>query len=341
MTQHAGALAVAVSGGGDSIALMHLLAAYAKARKRKPPIVLTVDHGLRKSSARDAKQVVAWAKKTGLTAHVLTWRGPKPQSGIEAAAREARYRLMGAWLTRHKVATLYVGHTIDDQAETFLLRLARGSGLDGLAAMRAVAPWPVAGFAGLSVARPLLGMGRSDLRAYLEARGQDWLDDPMNENEAFDRVKIRRAQTMLADLGLTAPRLAAAASHLARARAALEGMTEAILARATKPLSDKPYKGQTGLLLAPGVLAAAPREVGLRALAALLMAVSEQGYRPRFDALERLFDRIVTGTLDRGATLHGCRIGPAPKAGAEFTLLVGREKPRKTAGSLKKATPVR
>lgn len=341
MAQHQGAIAVAVSGGGDSVALMHLLAAYARARKHKAPVVLTVDHGLRKSSSKDAKQVAAWAKKAGLTAHVLSWHGAKPKSGVEAAAREARYRLMGDWLTRHKIATLYVGHTIDDQAETFLLRLARGSGLDGLAAMGPRAPWPVAGFSNLSVARPLLGLARGDLRAWLQARGQPWLDDPMNEDDAFDRVKIRRAGKALADLGLTVPRLAAAASHLARARVALESVTGAVLARATAKPPHRGHKDQTGLLLAPAVLAAAPREVGLRALAAVLMAVSGQPYRPRFEALERLFDRVTAGTLGKGANLHGCHIGPAPKGASEFSLLVRQENPRKTASSLKKATPVR
>lgn len=336
LADHDGALAVAVSGGGDSLALMHLLAAYAKARKRPAPVVLTVDHGLRKNSSRDAKQVAAWARAAGLTAHVLSWRGPAPKSGIEAAAREARYRLMGDWLVKHKIATLHVGHTIDDQAETFLLRLARGSGLDGLSAMRARAPWPVPGFAHLSVARPLLGIARADLRAWLKARGHAWLDDPMNEDAAFDRVKIRRARDALNDLGLTAPRIAAAAGHLARARAALETVTQAVLARAVAPEGGI----KVGLLLDPAVLAAAPREVGLRSLAAVLMAVSGQPYRPRFDALERLFERIVAGSLGAGATLHGCHIGPAAKGRAERRLLVSREKPRKTAGSLKKATSV-
>src|ERR1019366_6080967 len=111
------------------LALMHLLRAFARASKAKPPMVLTVDHGLRKSSAGDAKKVAGWAKQAGLKAHVLAWRGAKPKRGIEAAAREARYRLMGAWLTQHKIATLFVGHTEDDQAETFLLRLAPGRGL--------------------------------------------------------------------------------------------------------------------------------------------------------------------------------------------------------------------
>jgi tRNA(Ile)-lysidine synthase len=324
-----------VSGGGDSLALMYLLAAHASARKRKPPVVLTVDHGLRRTSSKDAQKVADWAQKVGLKAHILTWSGPIPKSGVEAAAREARYGLMGAWMTKHKIATLYVGHTMDDQAETFLLRLARGSGLDGLAAMRSLAPWPVPGFAKLMVARPLLGITRSDLRAYLKSHGQAWLDDPMNDDDAFDRVKIRRAGKVLSGLGLTAPRLAAAAAHLGRARAALESMTDAVLAEAIA----KPPRGQAGVLLNPAVLTAAPREVGLRALAALLMSVSGQAYRPRFDALERLFTRIAAGTLGGGATLHGCHIGPAPQRGLSAALLVAREKPRKTADSLKKATP--
>jgi tRNA(Ile)-lysidine synthase len=329
MTPHRGALAVAVSGGGDSLALMHLLSDWAKARKHPPPVVLTVDHGLRKTSARDAKQVAAWAKTAGLPVHILTWRGAKPQTGIEAAAREARYRLMGEWLRKHGISSLHLGHTLDDQAETFLLRLARGSGLDGLCAMRPNAPWPVPGFAGLSVARPLLGIRRAALRAYLQARGQSWLDDPMNEDAAFDRVKIRQAQGALAALGLVPARIAAAAAHLSRARAALDSMTEALLARAAQK------HGAKAVLLDPAALAAAPREVGLRALASVLMEVSGQGYRPRFEALERLYQRIVEGKVGGGSTLHGCRIGPAPKAKTDFGLLVNPENPRKTGGSRK------
>jgi len=330
MAGHTGPIAVAVSGGGDSLALMHLLRVFAKAQKLKPPIVLTVDHGLRKSSAVDARQVAAWAKQAGLKAHVLAWRGSKPGRGVEAAAREARYRLMGAWLVKHKIAALFVGHTQDDQAETFLLRLARGSGLDGLAAMRPQAPWPVPDFPELGVARPLLGLRRDSLRAYLERLGQAWLDDPMNDDAAFDRVKIRKAQAVLAEAGLSSARIAAAALHLARARESLEIVTEAVLARAARTWG-------AGALLDPAVLAAAPREVGLRALASLLMAVGRQPYRPRFDSLERLFDRIVAGDLRGGATLHGCHIRPRAKKEkdfAPFSLVLQPESPRKTRGSM-------
>jgi tRNA(Ile)-lysidine synthase len=317
-----GPFAVAVSGGGDSLALMHLLAGFARARKLPLPVVLTVDHGLRKTSAGDARQVTRWAKKAGLKAHVLLWRGKKPKSGIEALAREARYRLMGAWMAKQGVATLFVGHTEDDQAETFLLRLARGSGLDGLAAMRPEAPWPVAGFARLSVMRPLLGLSRKALRDYLVSIDQDWLEDPMNQDLAFDRVKLRRAWAALEEAGLSAARIAAAAGHLARARESLEIVTEAVLARAVR-------ESERGLLLDPKALAAAPRELGLRALAAVLMTVSGQPYRPRFESLERLFDALSGPAPRTSATLHGCHIGPAPKNFAPFSLRVRRENPRK------------
>ena len=301
---------------------MFLLARLAVRRNWPQPIVLTVDHGLRETSAGDARKVVAWAKKAGLKAHVLAWRGKKPKSGIEALAREARYRLMGAFMAKQGIASLFVGHTEDDQAETFLLRLARGSGLDGLAAMRAHAPWPVAGFEGLVVERPLLAFSRGALREYLAAQGQDWLEDPMNEDTAFDRVRLRRARAALEDAGLSAARIAAAAGHLGRVRECLETVSEAVLARAAR-------RDERGLLLDPKALTAAPRELGLRALAAVLMAVSGQTYRPRFDSLERLFDLLGTAGDRSSATLHGCHVGRAPKQFAPFSLLVRREGPRK------------
>jgi tRNA(Ile)-lysidine synthase len=316
--------AVAVSGGGDSLALMHLLAAWARARKLPPPVVLSVDHGLRAAAAKDVLAVVRWAKSLGLKAQRLTVKTAPPKADIEAAAREARYRLMGAWMARHKIAALYVGHTEDDQAETFLLRLARGSGLDGLCAMRPLAPFPLPEFESHAVARPLLGVSRAVLRDYLTAQGQAWLEDPMNRQTRFARTKIRQLSAALQEAGLPASRIADAARHLARAREALEEVTDAVLARACKGAEGR-------LLLDPLALAAAPREIGLRALAKLLMGLSGQGYRPRFDALERLFDKITGGRLGHGATLHGCRLAPASPRFQAFgpqTLVLAKESSR-------------
>jgi tRNA(Ile)-lysidine synthase len=320
--------AVAVSGGGDSLALMYLLLDWAKERGAPPPLVLTVDHGLRKESAREARQVARWARVAGLKAHIQRVKGAPPKSDIEAEARAARFALMGAWLKRHRIAALYVGHTEDDQAETFLLRLARGSGLDGLAAMRPLSPYPLPGFNGHLVARPLLGVGRAALRDWLTARGQAWLDDPMNQEARFARTRIRALAGQLAEAGLSPTRIADAAVHLARAREALELVTEAVLARVAR------FHQGDRVLLDSLALAAAPREVGLRALAGLLMRLSGQAYRPRFDALERLFDRIAAGRLGGGATLGGCRIAPASRKLQAFgpqTLVLERESSRKSS----------
>lgn len=308
--------AVAVSGGGDSLALMHLLHGWAKRARRPAPVVLTVDHGLQAGSAAAARKVVRWAKALDLKAHVLRWSGPRPVADIEAEARAARYRLMGAWCGARGIAALYVAHTRDDQAETFLLRLARGSGLDGLSAMRAVSPCP--GFDRISLVRPLLGFGREGVRANLT----EWIEDPMNGDPRFGRVRVREA---LKVLGVSSARIADAAAHLGRAREALDEVTEAVLRRACRA------EGKA-VLVEGRALAAAPREVGLRALARLLMTVSGQAYRPRFERLERLFDRIAAGRLGAGCTLHGCKIAPAPGAQACFgadTIKISPETGRK------------
>jgi tRNA(Ile)-lysidine synthase len=313
--------AVAVSGGGDSLALMHLLARWAKSQNAPAPFVLIVDHGLRKTSARDAKRAAGWAKALGLPAHVLTWKGRKPKGDIEAAAREARYGLMGDWARTNGIGALYLGHTRDDQAETFLLRLARGSGLDGLSAMRALAPYPLEGFESLRLVRPLLNEARDCLRDYLKALKQDWLDDPMNADPRFARVRLRAIRPMLEEAGLSAQRIADAAAHLSRARAALDEMTASVVTRACRLEKDF-------ALVDAAMLAAAPHEIGLRALAGILMSVSGAQYRPRFTRLNFLFDRVRAGELGGGATLGGCRIGPAPKRQAVFgpaTLLIRTE----------------
>ncbi len=319
---------MALSGGGDSLALLHLINDWTRARRLAPPVALIVDHGLTENSGAHSKKARAWAKDLGVPAHVLTVSGKLPSGDLEAAAREARYRLMGSWLARAGLGALYVGHTRDDQAETFLLRVARGSGLDGLAAMRPLSQFPVPEFRELVLVRPMLALSRGEVRAHLAALGQEWLEDPMNRDSRFSRVRVRESWAALESLGLTRERLASAADHLSRAREALDSVTIAILARSSRLLDGI-------ALVERRALCEAPRELGLRALAALLMAVSGQTYRPRFSSLEQVFDRIREGTLRGGCTLHGCRIAPAPKRRAVFgpgTILIAAETGRRAGG---------
>lgn len=309
--------AVGVSGGSDSLALMHLLRGWAKAEKKPLPVVLCVDHGLRAEARGEARKVLAWAKAAGLRAHLLVYKGKPPRSDIEAAARKTRYRLMGDWARQNGIKAIYVAHTRDDQAETFLLRLARGSGVDGLSAMRSLAAYPDDAYRDLMLVRPLLGFERQELRDDLAGRGISWFDDPMNEDRRFARVRIRTAWPVLESAGLTRRRIADAAYHLGRARTALDAASEAVLLRAGRLDGNR-------VLLDAQALAAAPRELGLRALANVLMIVSRVAYRPRFERLEALFDAIRTDSIGAGRTLHGCRIAPAPRrlAGRSSGLLL-------------------
>lgn len=295
-------IAVAVSGGADSLALAVLLHRWVRARGGTVT-ALTVDHGLRPGAAAEAVRVGKILGGQGLAHRILRWRGAKPTANVQAAARRARYALLSDWCARRGVLHLALGHQLEDQAETFLLRLGRGSGLDGLAAMPAVTATR-----DVRLLRPLLGIPRARLEATLRRRGLIWIDDPSNRDPAHARVRLRALQPKLTDEGLTPSRLAATADRLGRARAALERTTAAVLACAATA-------HPAGFVrLDPGPLAAAAPEVGLRALSRIAMLVGGQEYPPRLERLERLYGRIVAGVATggpmTGATLGGCRFMP-------------------------------
>jgi tRNA(Ile)-lysidine synthase len=305
---------------------MHLMAGWVSANGAVPPSVLTVDHGLRPDSASEALKVKAWAENTGLSATLLRWRGSKPATtGVESRARTARYRLMGKWCIQHRVRHLFVAHTSDDEAETFLLRLGRGSGLDGLAAMARCGPLPVRGMHSVTLLRPLLDFTRAELRTWLASRGVAWLEDPMNSDSAFARVRVRKLIPVLSEAGISPARIVSASRHLARARAALEMATDAFLAAHCEFRTE-------GAAIDTRQLANLPQEIGLRAMAQVLMRVGGGDYRPRFESLSRIF-RAAIGRDFRRHTLAGCCIGRAPKSKASFgpqTIWIERETGRKS-----------
>ncbi|WP_426169909.1 tRNA lysidine(34) synthetase TilS [Sandarakinorhabdus sp. DWP1-3-1] len=203
-------LALAVSGGPDSMALLHLAAAEFPERIA----ALTVDHGLRPASADEAAMVSGWCAAHGIPHATLHWQGPKPGTGVPAAARDARYALMAGWCAARGYRLLLTAHHADDQAETLLMRLGRGSGGAGLAGIRAVRDLGQ----GVTLVRPLLAVRRAALAA-IAATGPV-VDDPSNHDPRYARTAARRllAETPWLDAG----RMAAAAAHLADAAAALD-----------------------------------------------------------------------------------------------------------------------
>lgn len=286
-------LGVAVSGGGDSVALMLVLHGWAQAHGVALHVA-TVDHGLRAAAAQEAAFVARLAADLGLPCAVLRWtQGGAARGNLQGAARAARYRLLGAWAQAAGLSHVALGHTQDDQAETFLMRLARGSGVDGLSCMAAARQAQ-----GVVWLRPLLEVPRAALRDHLSARGVGWVDDPSNDDTRFDRVRARQALAALAPLGLDAAGLAQTAARMARARGAL--------AQTAFAAAEGMLRLDRGdVLLDRAALMALPDDLRDRLLAHALCVVGNTPYRPRLAALHRLCDRLAAG---QGDTLHGARI---------------------------------
>ncbi|GFE65389.1 tRNA lysidine(34) synthetase TilS [Litoreibacter roseus] len=203
-------IGVAVSGGSDSTALLLQLHDIGI---KPSPRVATVDHGLRPEAAAEADHVAKLCKNLGIQHDTLTWDGWDNQGNLQDQARRARYRLLAGWAKENGIADVMLGHTRDDNAETFLMGLTRGAGLDGLSGMRLKFTRD-----GVVFHRPLLDQTRASLRAFLVARNIRWIDDPSNDNEQFDRIKMRQARDVLSELGITPENLAKTITNLSSTR---------------------------------------------------------------------------------------------------------------------------
>ena len=289
-------IAVAVSGGGDSIALLHLIREWGAARGITPE-AMTVDHRLRAESAAETAWVAAQCAALDIPHHSLVWqKSPDHAGNLSAAARDARYALMGALCRERGIFTLMTAHTEGDQAETVLMRMARGSGVDGLAAIPRQSD-----VAGIRVIRPLLDVSRSELRAWLTERGIEWLEDPTNDDARFDRVKARQALEVLAGLGFRNDRLARMADAMRDARQVLDEAAVSLSARAVEASPLGYFR------LRRAEFAAAPRETAHRLLTGLMQALSGAVYRPRRAALDA-FAATLSGEADGPQVLQGCRL---------------------------------
>jgi len=287
-----GRIILAVSGGADSTALMVLARRWRRRLARGPQLIAaTVDHGLRRGSRAEATAVAALARRLGLRHELLPWRGEKPKTGIESAARDARYRLLTRLAQRLGAEAIATAHTLDDQAETVLMRLAAGSGPAGLAGMR---PRDVRH--GIVLLRPFLGVRKNRLLATLGRAGIAWADDPMNADPAFARVRLREAGPVLAREGLTPERMARLAERMARYEEVVAAAVQSARGRLVDPARPGAIDGRGLLEL--------PEEVALRVLAGEIAAVRPctAGKPPRLQRLEALWRDLRTAVAAGRAT---------------------------------------
>lgn len=285
-------LGVAVSGGGDSVALLVLLHRLS-AEDGFDLSCVTVDHGLRPEAASEAQEVARLCAALAVPHRTLHWRGWDKTGNTQNAARMARYALMADWAQTQAISTILLGHTLDDQAETVVMRLARGAGVDGLSAMAGTRTAH-----GIVWSRPLLGISRAALRAFLRAEGIAWSEDPSNDDTKFERIKVRQILEVLAPLGIEPAGLAQVAQHMASAREALDMQTCAT-AKSIVSLAGG------GLRITYDRFEALPPEIARRLILGALQWISGAPYAPRGRSLAIALQAV----RDSGsATLDGCHL---------------------------------
>lgn len=296
-------IAVAVSGGADSMAL---LLALSKVHPHQLLKAFTVDHGLRHGSAAEARWTCQQVKQRGIACDMLPIASVEA-GNLQAAARMARYEALNVATSAVNAAALCTAHTLDDQAETILARLSRGSGTKGLSGMQDVIAIPgQKGSQSAALYRPLLGTRRSTLRTYLTEHEQRWAEDPSNANTRFDRIRLREILGSWEDAGFTAERIAAAGENMRRSDDALEHYAHDVFSSVA---SDH---GDSSLTIERSAFLESPADTQLRVLTKCLQAVSENNGPVRMAKLESCLKRIHTGEKSR-FTLHGCILNVTDK----------------------------
>jgi len=289
------ALILAVSGGPDSTALMWLAARWRDELEKPPRLVaVTIDHGLRKESVREARAVARLAKSLNVEHVTRRWIGRKPKTGIQEAARNARYRLLSEEAHRQGAMHILTAHTLDDQAETLLFRMARGSGIGGLAGMRRLDGIPVTGAKLAHLVRPFLAVPKTRLIATLKAAKVPYTTDPSNADFRFARPRFRGLMPLLAAEGLTADRLRRLASRAER----IEETLFVALNAAQGALCPPPWPEGAPLSADAEAFLALPAEIGLRLLSRMIAHVGQQG-GPELGQLEVLYADLRTGPVRR------------------------------------------
>jgi len=285
-------LAVAVSGGPDSLALAILADRWV--RKRGGRIcAVTVDHRLRPESSTEIRLLHGWLKARAIRHEIVAWSGDKPVTGIQEAARAARYQLLGEWCRAHRCLHLLIAHHREDQAETHLIRRRAGSGADGLAGMSAIRE-----FADCRILRPLLGVAKARLLALLRLEQQPFITDPSNHDPTFERSRLRSGAAVL--VGTDFETLLTRIRSFGDERAAHACQGDRLLAQSV-------MLHPAGLVvLDPGLVLSAPQKIAERALAAIVATVGGRLYPARRDQIARL-RAMLAAAARRGHALGGCR----------------------------------
>jgi tRNA(Ile)-lysidine synthase len=294
-------IALAVSGGPDSMALLLLVDRWRRARLQQGQVapevmVFTIDHGLRPQASVECRFVVKKARELGYNAEILHWEGLPPTTRIQEKARDIRYQLLAGACHLHGIKTLMIAHHLDDQAETFLMRLARGSGVDGLAAMAEESQRY-----GLLLMRPLLGFEKADLLGQLCESGWNYITDPSNTDLRFERVRLRECNEELQKLGLTSAMIGLSAARLRRVKRALNEVSERFLAQ-NAFISDFGTARIDQLAFFD-----APDEIAIRALSKILRICGGSHEVPNMARLEKLTTRLKAD-FATNRTLAGCRL---------------------------------
>jgi tRNA(Ile)-lysidine synthase len=288
------AIILAVSGGPDSTALMWLAAQWRKRLKTGPKLVaVTIDHGLRKESRAEARDVKKLAASLGVAHETLRWSGKKPARGIPAAARDARYSLLVKIARKTGARHVLTAHTRDDQAETVLMRLVRGSGVSGLAGMRGGVRLDVSESEFVVLERPLLGIAKARLVATLKAAKVAYADDPTNRDATFTRARLRMSMPILAREGLTTERLVLLADRVLRAEIALY---EAVNA-AQQRLAPAPWSKSVPIEMELDAFGELPDEIKLRLIGRAIDWLGNEG-PVELGKLETLCEALEDATYD-------------------------------------------
>lgn len=288
------AIVLAVSGGPDSTALMWLAARWRKSLEARPRLIaVTIDHGLRRESKREAADVARLARKLGVAHRTLRWRGGKPKTGVQEAARSARYALLADAARAAGATHILTAHTRDDQAETVLIRMMRGSGVKGLGAMTRQSPR-----GGLILLRPLLDIPKARLVATLRTARIPFADDPSNRDPKFTRARLRGLMPQLVQEGLDANRLSLLARRMRRADAAIEQATGDAMTR----LAVHGGNSET-ISFEAARFAELPAEVALRLLGRAVAALGDEGpvELAKLEALHEALESAGLAASDTGA----------------------------------------